>query len=256
MYIGPDSVCLSRNVANLPFLRGSEVVDVLDVCSGSGIQGISVANALGSGAGVRVTFVDVSPRALQFTKMNCMLNDLSSSATSFVEASVYNGVKQQYNLIVANPPYVPTPPKLRSRNGLYVDGGARGDDILREVIGGGKKRLKEGGWLCCVTEVCNGEEVLERMNTELAGLGGFLFLNNVSVGVDEYARRRAKGGGEHEAQIWSDHLKSEGVNELRVAVFFLRGGGGVETVVVPKLFSPRSVEASSIIQQKMIEFLL
>eukprot|EP00960_Hanusia_phi_P023656 698330-Hanusia_phi.AAC.1 len=84
MYIGPDSLGL---VHHAPW---KEEEEVLDLCCGSGIQGIAAAKLYGR----RVTCVDISERAVRFAKFNAMLNDVSGRVR-VLQGDLYGGIGEK-----------------------------------------------------------------------------------------------------------------------------------------------------------------
>lgn len=81
---------------------GERPVKVLDMCTGSGCIAISVDkmchNAL-------VTAVDISDKALKVAKENNIRNQ---SNVTFVESNLFENVREKYDIIISNPPYIPT----------------------------------------------------------------------------------------------------------------------------------------------------
>ena len=91
----------------------NKVLNICDMCSGSGCIGISVYLALlESGFSKEFfpnfTFVDISPEALQITKHNA--NHLIPKPVSnlrFVQSNLFENVTQRFDFVLTNPPYVP-----------------------------------------------------------------------------------------------------------------------------------------------------
>ena len=76
---------------------------ILDLCSGSGCIGISLAHFFVES---QVMAVDISPVACELIKKNLMHNHLSNVLVR--QADLYEAVlDSKFDLIVANPPYVP-----------------------------------------------------------------------------------------------------------------------------------------------------
>ncbi len=130
-------------------MKGMGSVRVLDLCCGSGCIGISIARACKN---ANVTCADISEKALEITKRNIELNDVSDRAVAlhsdmFSECGIYD-------VIVSNPPYIPTDvvPKLDSKvkdnePGMALDGGMDGLDFYRIIAEEAKKHLSEKGRL-------------------------------------------------------------------------------------------------------------
>jgi carbamoyltransferase len=85
MYIGLDSRAL---VATVP--RDERVGRVLDLCTGSGVQGLTAARYYAD----QVVFVDLNPRALRFTRFNAVLNGLEDETTQLtvVHGSLFDAI--------------------------------------------------------------------------------------------------------------------------------------------------------------------
>ena len=67
-----------------------------------------------------------------------------------------------FDVILANPPFVPVPPTLNGvvrRYDVFADGGADGEALLRRILQGLPHRLRAGGWLCLVSELCNARQL-------------------------------------------------------------------------------------------------
>ena len=119
---------------------------IADICCGSGCIGISLVAELlqkHPAAKLHLDFVDISPAALkiaiqnkekllpQYEQCNFFTGDLTAPL-------IERGLK--YNLIVSNPPYVPsiTTDKLlsdgRNEPRLALDGGADGIDLIKNLV--------------------------------------------------------------------------------------------------------------------------
>ncbi|MHC4830755.1 MAG: methyltransferase [Planctomycetota bacterium] len=143
MYLGGDSYGL---VYLQPPAPGEKV---LDLCTGSGVQAIIAAL---SGAH-DVVGVDLNPRALAFATFNAALNEVDD-VCRFELGDLFEplGSAARFDLILANPPFVPSPAKGRSRL-AFRDGGARGDDVLGRLLHEASRRLTPEGRALVVTVV-------------------------------------------------------------------------------------------------------
>jgi release factor glutamine methyltransferase len=128
-------------------------LSVLDLCSGSGIIGVSLAHRIPN---LTVTAVDVSGEAAALTAHNARKNAVAErvrvvrvDAFAFLEQS-----PAQFTAVLCNPPYIATgelaalPREVREHEpALALDGGADGLDFYRHVIPMLPARLAGGGFL-------------------------------------------------------------------------------------------------------------
>jgi methylase of polypeptide subunit release factors len=169
MYIGADSYYLARATIRKP------VRSALDLCTGSGVHAI-----LASGDAERVVGTDVNPRAINFSRLNAMLNDSWNAV--FLEGDLFASVgKERFDLIVANPPFVPSP----VYEFAYRDGGPSGADVLRRIVAGLPDHLERGGMAHIVTHIAerDGERYLDRLRRWLGGAN--MHLHSTRIGEEE-----------------------------------------------------------------------
>ncbi|MEM9087951.1 MAG: carbamoyltransferase C-terminal domain-containing protein [Cyanobacteria bacterium P01_F01_bin.53] len=137
MYIGMDSMGL---VYSAPQYDSDQL---LDLCCGSGIQGLHASRYARSVIGV-----DINPRAIRFSRFNAQLNGINN--IEFRQGNLYDTVSQErFNTILANPPFVPSP----TRDFKFRDGGANGEEILQSIIQGSAAHLMPRGRVHIVTDL-------------------------------------------------------------------------------------------------------
>lgn len=89
---------------------------ILDMCTGSGCIAISLSLL----SGAEVTGVDISEKALAVADYNKVIN--KADKVTFVKSNMFENIDGAFNLIVSNPPYIPTKDilswsmKLRTRS--------------------------------------------------------------------------------------------------------------------------------------------
>ncbi len=139
--------------------------DVLDVCTGSGVIAVCAARA-----GARsVTAVDLSRRAVLAARLNAALNRARLEA---VRGSLFEAVPgRSFDVIVANPPYLPAEtdelPQRGSRRAW--EAGRDGRVLLDRIIAGAPSRLRPRGVLWLVhSSLCGVAKTLATL--EAAGL--------------------------------------------------------------------------------------
>lgn len=126
---GGDSTMLADVVAQC---RGQRV---LDLCTGSGVQGLIAA-----ATAEQVVAVDINARAVALARMNALVNGVANLEVR--HGNLYAPVRgERFDLIIANPPFVPAP----RRGPSYHSGGPRGDRVLRRVVSGLHDHLNRGG---------------------------------------------------------------------------------------------------------------
>lgn len=122
----------------------------LDLCCGIGVIGISLARFL---PGARGLCVDISPEAILSAKRNGLINGVDDRIR-FVAAEAVSTLREEgvYDIITANPPYIPTsevvklPPEVRDYEPLEaIDGGADGMDFYKAVKPMLSDRVAPGG---------------------------------------------------------------------------------------------------------------
>jgi methylase of polypeptide subunit release factors len=142
----PDHVGGMNNATRtMAMLTIRQPVDrALDLGTGSGTQALLVARHAES-----VVATDVNARALRYAALNARLNGVNLDLR---EGSWFEPVAdEQFDLIVANPPYVISP----DTQYVFRDSGLDGDTVSRDVVRGAAARLREGGhatimcnWIC------------------------------------------------------------------------------------------------------------
>lgn len=138
-YIGTDSFYLAEN-----HIKDKRIY-TLDLCCGSGIQSI-----LASDESNYVTGVEINPEAASVAKFNVLLNNLEDKVT-IVEADIFTITdSQKYDLIYANPPFVPIDDSLNFS--IIGHGGYNGFKIIKEIIKIADRILNEGGRLITIGE--------------------------------------------------------------------------------------------------------
>jgi len=157
MYLGQDSYTLARGTIRKP--SGS----TLDLCTGSGVHAI-----LASGHSKEVTGVDINARAVNFSRFNSIFNSVGNA--TFLSGDLLEPVRsEKFDLILANPPFVPAPEvKI-----LYRDGGVTGEEPLKKILASLDEMLTDGG-ICQVFTLLvfqKGKDYLEKLRGYLGARG-------------------------------------------------------------------------------------
>lgn len=100
----------------------------LDLCTGSGVHALLAAQHSRSVCGV-----DISPRAIAFSRFNLWLNDARN--VTFEQGDLFAPVQgRTFDLILANPPYEPVPQNQSKPGENYYCGGPMGDAITSRIF--------------------------------------------------------------------------------------------------------------------------
>lgn len=173
----PDTETLVDAV--LPFVRDCVArkgcCDIADLGVGAG--GIGLALVAGS-AEVRCTGIDLSPAAVATANANAEALALSGRYHA-VEGNWFAEVDQTFDLIVSNPPYIPTT-DLASLSRevtdydpmLALDGGADGLDAYRMIANQAGARLNQGGRVALEIGIGQSEGVRDLFDARGFALAG------------------------------------------------------------------------------------
>ena len=132
------------------FLKGRQgPLSAMDYGAGSGAIGLCLAKEF---PGLRLTALEKSPEALACARENALALGLSDRC-EFIEASTLGAAGPKFDLVVANPPYIPSSvipglsPEVLSEPHVALDGGGDGLDVARMLVRMAPARLKAGGAL-------------------------------------------------------------------------------------------------------------
>ena len=133
VYIGMDSLRLAENIQ---FKRNSTV---LDLCSGTGIQGLLAARSA-----KKVVSVEINPVTVKVTKFNVALNELNDLIDVRL-GDLYTVIKasEKFDFIYANPPFIPMIDDLEYP--ICGTGGEDGLKVLKRIVEQLDRHLKDGG---------------------------------------------------------------------------------------------------------------
>lgn len=150
-----DTECLVELI--MEALKSKEKVVAADLGSGSGAIGVSLAHYLPN---VHMTCVDFSSGALAMTEKNAesLLSEEAFSRFNTWLGDMFEFLSasgtERYDLIVSNPPYIPSEailtlePEVKAHEPMTaLDGGTDGYDYYRRLVATGKEALKPGGWM-------------------------------------------------------------------------------------------------------------
>lgn len=141
---------------------------VIDVGTGSGAAALAIA--ANARAGVRVVAADMSGDALALARLNAETLGLANRA-EFVQCDLLTAIGGRADLIVSNPPYIPSgdmaglQSEIKREPRLALDGGADGLDVFRRLVHQAARTLAPGGAL--IAELMPGQmDAAERIAAE------------------------------------------------------------------------------------------
>ena len=125
---------------------------MLDLCTGSGAIAIAMKKeSEKKGLNLQITACDVSEDALNVAKANA---EKCGADVRFIQSDLFARVRGRFNIIVSNPPYIPTDviPTLQREvkdhePRLALDGGKDGLDFYRRIAADAGKYMEQGGSL-------------------------------------------------------------------------------------------------------------
>lgn len=133
---------------------------VLDLCTGSGCIIVGILHNVPDVTGMAV---DISKQALNVAKENARQNDVP---VLFERSDLFDNVTGTYDVIVSNPPYIPTGviaglmPEVRDFEPTEaLDGKEDGLYFYRRIAAESAKYLNSGGWLLLEIGYDQGEAV-------------------------------------------------------------------------------------------------
>lgn len=142
----PDTETLVEQTINLI----NKPSNVLDLCTGSGAIGISIAkyarNAL-------VVASDISEKALEVAKQNATQNQVENKM-QFIKSDMFSELNNyKFDVIVSNPPYIETrviptlSKEVQQEPLLALDGGKDGLDFYRTILIESSNYLNKNGYV-------------------------------------------------------------------------------------------------------------
>lgn len=145
----PDTEMLVETVIKaMSEMKVSAGGKVLDMCTGSGCVGISLAAFV---KGIDLTLSDISEEALEVTRKNLELNSVDARV---VKSDIFSSIEGVYDVITANPPYIKTsmiqtlmPEVAVFEPKLALDGGEDGVVLYRRILKQAPEHLRKDGLL-------------------------------------------------------------------------------------------------------------
>ncbi|MBQ6625966.1 MAG: peptide chain release factor N(5)-glutamine methyltransferase [Ruminococcus sp.] len=169
--------------ACLELLKGKENLNIIDLCSGSGIIAVTLKKAFENAT---VSAVEKSEAAFGYLTKNCEENKVQINAVCgdlFLCADDYDD--NSFDLLVSNPPYIirdeikTLQKEVQFEPKLALDGGEDGYDFYKGIIKLWSRKLRKGGYIAF--EIDEGQfECISKLLLEngFTDVKGYLDLGN------------------------------------------------------------------------------
>lgn len=179
VYIGMDTYRLTENITS------KRVNKVLDLCAGSGIQGICAANKANS-----ITLVEINHQTIPFIKFNILLNNVEDKVR-IEEGSLYEPLgNETYDEIYTNPPFIAVPKGWNFP--IAGNGGENGLDIINKIISGYRKHLNINGQAYMIGEAIGTEKepfLIDELRKELSNDFKITIILDFKFSIEAHLRR-------------------------------------------------------------------
>lgn len=151
---------------------------ILDLGTGSGVLAVSLARELEK---ADLWASDLSRPALDLARSNAGRHGVEERIT-FLQGDLWEALEgqgMQFDMIVSNPPYIPSrdmdtlPPEVRNFEPCRaLDGGEGGMSFISKIILEGHTYLKAGGWILLEMDPGQTEGALDLVGKSAMYLGG------------------------------------------------------------------------------------
>ena len=161
---------------------------VLDLCSGSGCIGLAIAKHLEA----EVTCVDLSSDAIMVAKSTANKNNIK---VDFVKSDLFENVTGTYDIIISNPPYIPSSDcnylekEVRDFDPLLaLDGGEDGLDLIRRISEDAPNYLNDNGLIYMEYGIGQTDDIVKLFEK---GFDNIEIVKDYS-GIDRYIKARKR----------------------------------------------------------------
>ena len=162
--------------------------DCLEIGTGSGCIAIALANNLPD---LRITASDISENALELARRNACFYEVEDQIL-FHKSDLLEGIEDNFDLVIANLPYIPTEKLLnlkvfQSEPRLALDGGPDGLSLITTSLEGVRALLKPRAVLLLELDEDHGQKACEialnffpraeiQVEQDLSGLDRYLII--------------------------------------------------------------------------------
>lgn len=130
---------------------------ILDMCTGSGVQAITLAKTYPS---AKITAVDHNKYAVEIARENCITN--GAAKVTVIQSNLFSKVKDKFDLIVCNPPYLPA--HKFDRDDLLntaLVGGKKGNEVILQFLDEVKEHISDTGVIYLLFSSFSNKDVID-----------------------------------------------------------------------------------------------
>ena len=144
-------------------------IKILDIGCGSGIIGLTLKQKFPS---AQVDLVDISSKAINIAKQNAKALNLE---VNFIESDVFQNVKDKYDVIISNPPYIKTNEEIEAivkdnEPHLALYGGEEGLDVYKKIFSNISDYLNNKFLIALEIGCTQKNDIIALANTYLANI--------------------------------------------------------------------------------------
>jgi release factor glutamine methyltransferase len=129
--------------------ENNKSIKCLDLFSGSGCVGLSILKNIEESI---CDLGEIDDNFIEQIKINIKINDINSNRCKVLKTNIFSGINDEYDVILANPPYVAEDRKdevgedvKKFEPAIALYGGKDGMEIIRFFLTEAKEHLKEDG---------------------------------------------------------------------------------------------------------------
>ncbi len=149
-------------------------IQILDLCTGSGAIGISLAKQFKEIAQnnkemeeYQIIATDISEKALEIANKNAMKNQVQNQIQFIKSDMFYNLKEMKFDMIVSNPPYIETEvietlsKEVKQEPRIALDGGEDGLRFYRIILENAKQYLRKEAYVLIEIGYDQGEKIIK-----------------------------------------------------------------------------------------------
>ena len=126
---------------------------ILDMGTGTGILAKEATETA-----KKVLAVDINKKAIEYCK-----NNIKNEKITFKQSDLFENIKEKFDLIIFNPPYLPEDKKAKD---ISLDGGKKGHELIEKFLKQAKTHLKLNGKILLLYSSSTNKEKIQQIIKE------------------------------------------------------------------------------------------